>query len=608
MFTAVSRLTLAVTCLWSGTLVSASDTIRPSASALASEKAFRGPVDVVIGDDERWAASVNELSSSVSLVDLDSGRVLDELEVSGRPVALARLGADELLVSCMNSGFVKRLRVTGGRLSEVASIQVGFQPLGLAVGGSQAFVGLQATGEIAEIDLEANRLRRRFYVGRWPRYLTLSPDASRLAVGLSGDSSIAVVDSVLGQVLYEEPISGGINIGQLRTSSDGSYVYFPWMVYRSNPITVGNIRRGWVLANRIARIRLDGPEYRQAISLDVPREAVADPHGLVLTADQKRLAVTSSGTHELLVYRLGDLPFIGIGGPGDLIESELLRDADLFYRIELGGRPMGLYGLADSRHVLVANHTLDCLQLVDLERKEVTRTMSLGSQPTDPAAVRVHRGMEIFYDAERSLDQWYSCHSCHLDGGSNSKAMDTWNDGTELTDKAVLPLAGVVETGPWTWHGWQDDLADSIQNSFVSTMQGTPATEQDIQDLLRYLRSLESPPSPFLNHDGSLSEQARRGKMLFEDSDVGCSECHSGQRFTDGLVHDVGMTRETDKYQGYNTPSLIGIYRKVRFLHDGRAKSLEDVLRKWHRPEEVGGGAKLNDEQLADLIAYLKSL
>ena len=30
------------------------------------------------------------------------------------------------------------------------------------------------------------------------------------------------------------------------------------------------------------------------------------------------------------------------------------------------------------------------------------------------------QGEAIFYDARRSLDQWYSCHSCHYDGGSNA--------------------------------------------------------------------------------------------------------------------------------------------------------------------------------------------
>ncbi len=70
---------------------------------------------------------------------------------------------------------------------------------------------------------------------------------------------------------------------------------------------------GWVLASRIARVRLDGSADREAISLDVPGLAIADPHGLAITENEKRLVVTASGTHELLVYRLQDLPFEGAG-------------------------------------------------------------------------------------------------------------------------------------------------------------------------------------------------------------------------------------------------------------------------------------------------------
>ena len=95
---------------------------------------------------------------------------------------------------------------------------------------------------------------------------------------------------------------------------------------------------------------------------------------------------------------------------------------------------------------------------------------------------------------------------------------------------------------------------------------------------------------------------------MFHADDVGCANCHSGPLATDGQIHDVGLGGELDKYEGYNTPSLVGVYQKVRLLHDGRAKSLRDVLTKWHTPTEIGGGAELSEEQLDQLIAYLKTL
>ncbi len=568
---------------------------------------YRGPIDLVVATDESWAVTANQLSGTLSLVNLGEERVDHELQLPGRPSALARLGNQELLVTSRDAGRVFRVRIADNELVLQAELHVGFEPLGIAVDSERAFVGLQATGEVAELDLPTNQLRRRFAVGRWPRTLALSPNGERLAIGLSGDSSIAVADTETGEVLYEEPISGGINIGQLQPSADGQHVYFPWMVYRTNPINPRNIRRGWILASRVARIRFDGPEYREAISLDVPGLAVADPYGIAITPDEQRLIVTSSGTHELLVYRLPDLPLVGAGGPGDLIDEALRRDPDRFRRIELGGRPLGMHAAQDSRTVWVANHLLDRLQIVDIRSGHV-RNISLGPVTEDEHAQLVHRGMEIFHDARRSLDQWYSCHSCHLDGGSNARPMDTWNDGTDLTPKTVLPLVGSLQTAPWTWHGWQEDFQSSLQNSFVSTMQGDPASPADLAALQAYIASLRLPNSPFLTTEGQLTDAAERGRSLFHDQQVGCGDCHAGTHFSDGLVHDVGLGGESDKYDGYNTPSLAGVHRKVRFLHDGRAKSLRDVLIKWHRADEIGGGAELSESEIADLVAYLKSL
>ena len=208
-------------------------------------------------------------------------------------------------------------------------------------GGKRCWVGLTATGEVAELDLVEAKLLRRVAVGAWPRYLAVSPNGKRLAVGCAGESRVYVMDVDSGDVLYDEQLTGAINLGHMQCSDDSEYVYFPWMVYRNNPIDVRNIRLGWVLASRIARVRLDGPAYREAISLDVPRKAIADPHGLVITRDQQRMIASASGTHELLVYRRPDIPFVGVGGPGDLIDRQLLADRDLFYRIEVGGRPDG---------------------------------------------------------------------------------------------------------------------------------------------------------------------------------------------------------------------------------------------------------------------------
>ncbi len=575
-------------------------------SASSADEPDRSPVDLVLGPAGDWLVTVNQTSDSLSLVRTSDGKVLDEEPVGDHPIAIA-LAPDgkTLLVSNHHSGEVAWLEAVDDRLAVGGSIDVGFQPHGIAITADQstAYVACTASAEIAVVDLARRVVTARIPVGRWPRHLALSPDGSRLAVGTSGDRGLTVVDTKSQKELFREQFVG-LNIGHLAASKDGKYVYFPWMVYRNNPISPGNIRLGWVLASRIARLKLDGPARREAMSLDPQGKAIADVHGLALTSDESKLVVSASGTHELLVYRTEGLPLKDFGG-SDHIDSALLADSERFYRIELGGRPMGLRIAADDRTAYVANYLDNSVQVVDLVDRKVARTIPLGG-PSEPSLAR--RGEAIFLDGRRSLDQWYSCHTCHYDGGTNSVPTDTTNDGSAFTFKTVLDLHHLSETGPWTWHGWQTDLRSGMRKSLTETMLGPQPTEDDVDAILAYFQTLTSPPNPFRNEDGSLTAAAQRGKTIFESERAGCATCHTGPHFTDGEVHDVGLGSRGDRYKGFNTPTLRNVFSRVKLLHDARVDSLEALLTGPHAPEKVAGTGGLSEAEVKDLVEYLKSL
>ncbi len=565
----------------------------------------RSPVDVVLSLDETWLATANQTSDSVSLVRTSDGKILGEISIGRRPVDIA-LHPDgrHLLVTSSYGGKLHVLEVAADSLKLKAELELGFQPYGLALtrDGSTAYVAQADADRIAIVKLDPLAVEGHIPVGRWPRYLALSSDERRLAVGTSGDRGITLVDVAGREVLNTEKFVG-LNIGHLQLSPDGDSVYYPWMIYRRNPITAANIRLGWVLASRVGRIRFDGSPTREGLSLDPQGRAVADPHGIGITSNQERLVVSAAGTHELLLFRLEDLPFREIGST-DHIDGRLLRDKDRFDRIELGGRPMGLQIARDDQHVFVANYLDNSVQVVNLADRQVTRRIALGGAD-EPSLVR--RGEAIFYDARRSLDQWYSCHSCHYEGGLNSIAIDTMNDGTTMTFKSVLPLQNLAQTAPWTWHGWQVDFAAAMRHSLTTSMLGPEPTDDDVEALSAFLQSLPAPPNPYVLETGTLSDAALRGKALFESDRAACAQCHSGPHFTDGQVHDVGSGGSSDKYQGYNTPSLVGVFRKVHLFHDGRGESLEHLLRGAHAPQHVQG-EELSEAELQDLIAYLRTL
>lgn len=577
------------------------------ADAAVPADSDRSPVDLLLTPDEQWLVTANQSSSTLSLVRAETGQVTDEIPCGRKPAALA-LTPDgrRFLATGTFGGDLRAYEIQGERLVEVARLRLGFEPYGIAVSpdGAVAYVALAAAGEVAVVDLTSFVEVGRIAVGPWPRHVAVSPDGTRLAVATNGDRSMAVVDAVERKLLYKVKYEG-LNSGQMEISPDGQYVYFPWVIYRQNPINERNIRLGWVLATRIARIRLDGPARREAISLDVPGKAVSDPHGLALTGDGGWLVASGSGTHELLVYRLPDLPFQGAGGPGDLIDPPLMADPNRFYRIDLGGRPMALRASRDDRHVYVANYLSNCVQVVDLRERVVARTIPLGG-PEQPSLAR--QGEAIFFDARRSLDQWYSCQTCHWEGGTNAVAIDTHNDGSDRTFKTVLSLHHVTETAPWTWHGWQQDLEASLAKSMTETMLGPTPTAADLRALTAYLETLQRAPNPYRDEYGNLSPAAERGRLVFESAKAGCAECHGGPLFTDGRVHDVGLGSESDVYQGFNTPSLLGVFNRPVLLHHGRAKSLEQLLTEFHNPREVTGMGELTDEERSELIEYVKSL
>jgi DNA-binding beta-propeller fold protein YncE len=460
----------------------------------------RSPVDLVLLPDESRILTANAGSGTVSLVRVADGAVLAERGAGKRPAALALARSGRLVVVADSLGeSLRSFEVAGESLGPDRALALPGEPHGIAVAPEErtAYVALASLDAVAVVDLDAWNVSSRIAVGRWPRHLALSADGGRLAVGTSGDRGVSVVDTRERKLLWIERFVG-LNIGHLVLGPGGREVWFPWMVYRRQPITAENIRRGWVLASRLGRVRLDVETRREAISLDPQGRAVADPWGIAISADGRRVVVSSAGTHELLVLAVEGLPFQAEGGT-DHIDAALLAAQERFARIEVGGRPLGLRLARDGRTAYVANALANAVQVVDVEERRVARTLGLGG-PGDPSLAR--RGEAIFYDARRSLDQWYSCHSCHQDGGTNAVVMDTLNDGSRFTFKTVLPLHDIGRTAPWTWHGWQRDLGDALRKSLATTMLGPEPSDGDVAALAAFLDTLARPPSPHRERGG----------------------------------------------------------------------------------------------------------
>ncbi len=139
-----------------------------------------------------------------------------------------------------------------------------------------------------------------------------------------------------------------------------------------------------------------------------------------------------------------------------------------------------------------------------------------------------------------------------------------------------------------------------------------PNTVVDL--LVSYLRSLPPPTPPLMRGEGS---------ELFVT--VGCGSCHTHQidangqshyAFTDLLLHDMGpgLAAISDSPSAtaaeWRTAPLWDLGQVPRFLHDGRAASLEEAVL-WHGGEaaaSAGAYRELNVAQRAVLHRWLLGL
>ena len=260
----------------------------------------------------------------------------------------------------------------------------------------------------------------RITVGRWPRYLALSPDGKRLAVGCNGDGGVAVVGH------------GPASSCTWKTSAGSTSARC-----RSRPTEAKSISPGWSTATTRSR-REHSPRLgagqphraasaststhaREAIALDPRGEAVGDPHGLALSPDEQAAGLRGIG-HARAAWSTScpACRFRTTAARATTSTPTLLKDRERFYRIPLGGRPMAVRYSQRRRHVFVANYLLNAVQVVDVAEPQ-GRTDDCAGRPAEAPSL-ARRGEAIFYDAARSLDQWYSCHSCHYEGHTNAVA------------------------------------------------------------------------------------------------------------------------------------------------------------------------------------------
>ncbi|MGL6096591.1 MAG: beta-propeller fold lactonase family protein, partial [Fimbriiglobus sp.] len=364
-----------------------------------------------------------------------------------------------------------------------------------------------------------------------------------------------------------------------------------------------------------------GEKRRRSVALDTYNGVyiVTNPWEAAISPDGSKLYTVYAGTDDMNVSRTVDDDYQEVTPVG---------------RARLTGKhPRAVRVRPDGAEVYVYN-TLDFA--VTVHDADFTKTLA-----TIPVCKPAHtpewrRGKELFQTAAQPMGsaRWIACSSCHPDGLHDGRVWQNPEGHRRTTN-----LFGLAHTHPLHWSADRDEVQDFEYTVRGKLMQGrglargplkeptgftdfaaleerTAGRSEDLDALAAYTNAFPVRPSPHAAGPGKLTPEAERGKALFFAAETKCATCHSGPYYTDSRLtkpfnlHDVGTGGGADEKIGprFDTPTLLVTYRAGAWLHDGRAKSLTDVFTVHNPADKHGKTSHLARDQVADLVAFMKSL
>lgn len=571
----------------------------------------REPVSATFWNDE-FAVIACAKSGTLIFWDVARGEIKQEFVVGKQLRGVVRFGRDELLAIDDKTHELIQLRYANSNLVELERFSAPAFPVSLSVfkNNDQMQVAVASlwsrqvtvwTMRAAESKPLQSRLKQTKTIDLpfEPRHLLAVdyrwPGRSLPAVTLT------VTDAFGGQVAHINPWKGNSSLqhanvhnwGGLAYNGDRRSIFYSQQVLTErSPITAEHLLQGKVMANQLLEIDTEIPDaddpprviFRTGAPktkrIRVPDGPGSDPAGIAFA--NQRMLVCLPGTDEVWITT-----------------PEGARGA----RFPAGKRPRFI--TARDNQALTLGELDDSVTLIDLSNPNVPRatTAWLDRALADRELSPAERGERLFFDARMSAGGMLSCHSCHTDGHTNGLLADTLGDNTHGTPKRVLTLRGTRLTDLWGWNGEMKTLQDNVFKSLQETLHAPQIKPADVDDLVSFLHTL--PPVPPLKpvpRDDDDRAQVARGEKVFLRE--GCATCHVPPlTFTSHAVYDVGLADEKG-WKKFNPPSLRGVGRLRKLLHDNRANGLRDVFESHgHQLEKP-----LPAVELDDLIRYLESL
>lgn len=562
-----------------------------SESAIHLPPATAGPRRIFFARDGALLLATEADRGTVAVIDVKSGRLLRRLPAGGQRPMGGALASSTLIVANQQSGVLAFVNVQSG--GPEGRIYLPGEPaeVVLTASGTEALVTLPGRDELVEVDLPGRKVRRRLRLGRRPQALALTPDKKLAVVANFQSGDVSVVDLASWRELSRIPLNG-VNLRGLSVTPDGSAVLVTGQIAANTRATREPLD---IWTNTLFRVDLTGvregrtPRPSAEGWLDFSSRASPDPDGVVAIGPE--LAVVSlAGSDEVLLVRT----------PGPHLRT---YDPQIVGSRRVDARPGGLAIAPDGRTIWVACELGSSLIQLDSTSLDIMRRI-----PLEPGRRRdlTMAGRYLFGHAGLTSGGQFTCASCHPDGRQDGLTWEFAHVPDEIRLRNTRSLRGQVTlTGPFRWSGHDADIEEFVQQEITGLLKGPPQGHGVLHQFWNLLDDLPLPPNPYRDEDGSPSPQARRGALLFTGK-AACASCHSGERYGgSGIQAYVGTS---EKEQPLDVPHLAGAYDSAPYLHDGRAKSLEAIFSKYNPERKHGAAHLLSDEEMADLVAYIRSL
>ena len=455
---------------------------------------------------------------------------------------------------------------------------------------------------ISEIDAAALRLLRTFTVLREPKAAVIGKDGRYMYVNNflpaqradldTVAACVSVIDLTSGERVKDIQLYNGSNaLRGIALSPDGRYVFVTHNLGRFQ-VPTSQLQQGWMNTSAMSVIDTQDNTFSGSVLLDEPEQGAAGIWGIQCTP--QHIIISHSGTHELSLI---EYPRFLEAYKGYANKMSLAYDLRFLYgmrtRYKLNGNSPRDFVL-DGNRILVPTFFSDVMHVLNLDDKE------LKEYPLAPNRVETAelKGEKYFNDATYCFQQWQSCNGCHPgDARTDGMNWDLMNDGIGNSKNCKSMLYSHV-TPPSMISGIRASAELAVRKGYAF-IQFVEMPEEYACCVDAYLKALRPVQSPYLV-DGQLSEKAKKGQKVFEK--LNCNSCHSGPYFTDLKTYRIGENVEFEK--GWDTPTLVEVWRTAPYLFDGRAATLQDVF----ETHKHGIEKKVSKKEIEELTEYVNSL